>query len=236
MFTERSLRLRALRAALAVTVGSVALTGCSSESGSSPETDVDSATDSATDVAVDTAGVDSGDDDDVSVAQDGLSSDVTEDAVASDDTATVPDSAGDASVDPGAPDADVAELDSSVVEDVLAGDTVDDVSSDGTGADDAADVLPDPVDDVSGDVMVGVDVDGDTGVPVTCRAERDEQCPMECTRDNDVDCCDQYSAGFGGGLCFFDPSFGCGCAVEGPFAPPSLPARRPRLAVVQAHA
>lgn len=230
MFTERSLRLRALRAALAVTVGTVALTGCSSESGSLPETDVDSATDSATDVTVDTAGVDS--DDDVALQQDSASDDAAVDAAVPDDAVTLPDAEGDSTSESDTSDADVSELDSSTVEDVLVADTADVAAEDVSTADLVDDPLSDAFDDVSTDVMVGLDVDGDTGVPVTCRAERDEQCPMECTRDNDVDCCDQYSAGFGGGLCFFDPSFGCGCAVEGPFAPPSLPARRPILTAV----
>ncbi|MBU6159504.1 MAG: MSCRAMM family adhesin SdrC [Myxococcales bacterium] len=226
MFTERSLRLRALRAALAVTVGTVALTGCSSESGSLPETDVDSATDSATDVTVDTVSVDS--DDDVAVQQDSAS----DEAAVPDDAVTLPDAEGDSTSESDTPDADLSGLDSSTVDDVLVADTADVAAEDVSTADLVDDPLSDAFDDVSTDVMVGLDVDGDTGVPVTCRAERDEQCPMECTRDNDVDCCDQYNAGFGGGLCFFDPSFGCGCAVEGPFAPPSLPARRPILTAV----
>jgi len=229
MFTERSLRLRALRAALAVTVGSVALTACSSESGSSPETDVDSATDAAIDVAVDTAGVDS--DDDVAVQQDPVSHDAAEDAVVPDDTSTLPDTEGDSAVESDTSDVDVADLDSSTVEDVLVADTADVAADDVSTADLGDDLLPDAFDDVSADVMVELDVEGDTGVPVTCLAVRDEQCPVECTRDNDADCCDAYSAGFGGGLCFFDPSFGCGCAVEGPFAPPSLPARHRHLPV-----
>ncbi len=226
MFTERSLRLRALRAALAVTVGSVALAACSSESGSSPELDADPATDALTDTNGDVAVVDSGDD--VAVHQDSVSDDVVPDTLTPDDAVAVTDTQDDVASEPDLFDAEG--VDSSTQEDVLVADTQDDVASDDVSAPDSAvDVPPDVDGDVSPDVVVEFDVTGDSGVPVTCLVERDAQCPGECTRDNDIDCCDEYNAGFGGGLCFFDPSFGCGCAVEGPFAPPSLPARRRAL-------
>ena len=100
---------------------------------------------------------------------------------------------------------------------------------DRTATDAAADVSPvnlvdnrrpKAFDEVSTDVLVRLDVEGDTGVPGTCLEVRDEQCPGECTRDNDADCCEADS------ICFWSvENSTCGCAVEGPFAPPSLPLR-----------
>jgi hypothetical protein len=57
----------------------------------------------------------------------------------------------------------------------------------------------------------------DTGP--ACLPVADGLCPPECSQDNDEDCCLQQAPE---GWCFFDPERGaCGCAVEGPFAPPT---------------
>jgi hypothetical protein len=53
-----------------------------------------------------------------------------------------------------------------------------------------------------------------------CKESTDDVCPVECTEQNDYDCCMLSGEP---GWCTFDPEWGCACAVEGPFAPPSLP-------------
>ena len=52
-----------------------------------------------------------------------------------------------------------------------------------------------------------------------CKPELDGVCPPGCNENNDADCCE---VDYGYGWCYFDPSYGCGCAVEGPFAPPQM--------------
>lgn len=53
-----------------------------------------------------------------------------------------------------------------------------------------------------------------------CSKERDGKCPDGCTRDNDADCCE--TAGESGGMwCSYSSDWGCSCAIEGPFAPPT---------------
>ena len=55
-----------------------------------------------------------------------------------------------------------------------------------------------------------------------CGKELDGICPAECTTENDADCCegDQNSAGWM--WCSYSTEWGCNCAIEGPFAPPSF--------------
>jgi hypothetical protein len=61
---------------------------------------------------------------------------------------------------------------------------------------------------------------GDVAVDTspTCSAVSDGVCDPSCTQDSDYDCCvvDSWCSWF---------ENGCGCAVEGPFAPPSLALR-----------
>ncbi len=88
-----------------------------------------------------------------------------------------------------------------------------DVSIDTPGPDtDPPDVI-----EVGPDVPESVDVDLDTAV--ACSDEQDDVCPEGCTVDDDWDCC--YYWDFD---CYYEPGWGCGCAVEGPFAPPSVAA------------
>ena len=79
-------------------------------------------------------------------------------------------------------------------------------------------VVTDPVDEPTS--LPGVVVD--TLVPsievLECKDQADGVCPAGCSQMNDADCCEMD------GWCSYDPSYGCGCAVEGPFAPPSLDA------------
>lgn len=56
----------------------------------------------------------------------------------------------------------------------------------------------------------------------TCLIELDGLCPADCTDDNDGDCCEDSCGA--PGWSYLDPTNGCSCAVEGPFAPPSLAA------------
>jgi hypothetical protein len=85
--------------------------------------------------------------------------------------------------------------------------------------------FPDAGDGTSSDTIsadVGNDVALDTGVDadqpdtaISCSAGIvDGICPPECTQDEDIDCCEADS------FCSWSVD-GCGCAVEGPFAPPS---------------
>lgn len=73
-------------------------------------------------------------------------------------------------------------------------------------------VVPDP----DGGTDVGADVEADVTV---CSGTVDEVCGEGCTADNDADCCAQREPA---GWCSFSPDYGCSCAVEGPFAPPSV--------------
>jgi hypothetical protein len=72
------------------------------------------------------------------------------------------------------------------------------------------------------DAAVSEDASADVSIDVVaaCSGTADGVCGDTCTRDNDADCCEADS------LCFWSvESSTCGCAVEGPFAPPSLPLR-----------
>jgi hypothetical protein len=68
--------------------------------------------------------------------------------------------------------------------------------------------------DVEGDVADDADdvSENDSG-PGCNEDEADGVCPQGCHSGNDVDCCER-----GGGF------WAGGCAVEGPFVPPSMPA------------
>ena len=70
--------------------------------------------------------------------------------------------------------------------------------------------------DASADAADAVSID----VVAACSGTADGVCADTCTPDNDADCCEADS------LCFWSvQNSTCGCAVEGPFAPPSLPLR-----------
>ncbi len=72
----------------------------------------------------------------------------------------------------------------------------------------SADTGTDGTADVGSDV-----VEPDSASPCSA-AISDGICPPECAADDDIDCCEIDE------LCdYFDGR--CGCAVEGPFAPPS---------------
>lgn len=80
------------------------------------------------------------------------------------------------------------------------------------------DVMPDvpPMPDVSADAEADVDV-----TPDACLDEPDDVCPPGCTEQNDYDCC--AATWFSPEeWCEYVPNGWCGCAVEGPFAPPGL--------------
>lgn len=72
------------------------------------------------------------------------------------------------------------------------------------------------------DAAVSEDASADVSIDAVaaCSGTADGVCGDTCTRDNDADCCEADS------ICFWSvQNSTCGCAVEGPFAPPSLPAR-----------
>jgi hypothetical protein len=82
------------------------------------------------------------------------------------------------------------------------------------------DTTPDPDADVSGDASADAAADVSIDVAAACSGNADGICGDTCTRDNDADCCEADS------LCYWSvENSTCGCAVEGPFAPPSLPLR-----------
>jgi len=90
--------------------------------------------------------------------------------------------------------------------------TVDPPDREDTGTDTTTDTTADTGTDVLNDASVG------------CSTVEDGVCPDQCTQHTDYDCCMQ--SGGGPTWCVFSPEGGCGCAVEGPFAPPSLAAPR----------
>jgi hypothetical protein len=59
------------------------------------------------------------------------------------------------------------------------------------------------------------DAEGDQDT-ATCSGVSDDLCPSFCTRQNDADCCEQNRR------CRWSQERGCGCAVPGPFVPPSI--------------
>lgn len=100
----------------------------------------------------------------------------------------------------------------------------DDVGADtGTDAttDASQDTPPDTFPDVPEDPTLDTPPEIDVGPG--CLDESDNICPVGCTPNNDRDCCLQQD--FCSGWWEYSPNSGCGCAVEGPFAPPSLPLR-----------
>lgn len=60
-----------------------------------------------------------------------------------------------------------------------------------------------------------------SGDATSCSKSPDELCPDGCDRESDADRCAEGSQGRGI-WCFYDPTAGCVCAIEGPFAPPSF--------------
>lgn len=200
-------RQRSIRAALAVTLGAT-LAACGSEPAGADDGRDDGG---AGDTSGDTTPVDTGDDStDIP--------DVTNDLAPPPDTTTQPDAIPPDPPDVVAPDVplvDVGEPDTA---------EPDVIEPDVTEPDVAPPDVVDPDTSEPDVALPDVDEDADVDEPVDCKAETDGQCPVGCTVDNDRDCCESRTD-FPEGWCFFDPSFGCGCAVEGPFAPPSLPFR-----------
>jgi hypothetical protein len=80
-------------------------------------------------------------------------------------------------------------------------------------------VAPDATSDVTTDAVA----DAAETVENPCSAVADSICPDVCTQDTDADCCNRID------LCDWTGR-GCGCAVEGPFAPPTTRLRSPHLA------
>lgn len=72
--------------------------------------------------------------------------------------------------------------------------------------------------DAGGDVSGDVETDLGEG----CFFSADGVCPDFCTPDSDTECCGLSCGGME--WSYLDPERGCSCAVEGPFAPPSLAA------------
>jgi len=90
-----------------------------------------------------------------------------------------------------------------------------DTSTDGGETDAATDAAPDAEPDTSPDVAPDTPP---ADVAPSCADESDGVCPEGCTIDDDYDCCMDFDPDW----CTYDPEWGCGCAVEGPFAPPNL--------------
>ncbi len=91
-----------------------------------------------------------------------------------------------------------------------------------TGTDTSTDVTEDTSVDATPDVApdtIGPDTMLDIGTSV-CSTESDGVCPEGCSQEEDIDCCLANNDDFE--WCSFDPSYGCSCAVEGPFAPPTF--------------
>ncbi len=57
---------------------------------------------------------------------------------------------------------------------------------------------------------------------LSCSEITDDICPEFCSENDDADCCEAQNDEWT--WCDFDPEWGCGCAVEGPFAPPRFAA------------
>lgn len=86
-----------------------------------------------------------------------------------------------------------------------------DTGSSDTGTDTSTDAAMDTSADVPEDTAPA-------DVAPGCLDESDGVCPEGCTPDDDYDCCTEFDPDW----CTYDPEWGCGCAVEGPFAPPNL--------------
>ena len=201
--TEKEILRRAIRAAQALTLGGMvaATAACDEEvpaPGDSTDTAEDTAADGATTEAIsatDTGGVDTPTPD---VEADLSPADTGEDAVEDASEDAEPDVEADASSDAD-PDAEP--------------DALIDASPDAD-----PDVDPDtPEPDVS-EPDVERDAPGPDTDEATCTTEPDTICPDACTQDNDADCCNEIE------WCFWDPGFGCACAVPGPFVPPTMAA------------
>ncbi|MFT4704070.1 MAG: hypothetical protein ACI81R_001766 [Bradymonadia bacterium] len=206
MSKRQAARRRALRAVQAVSIGGVAFVaqGCGSDaSGSDDNDDVTSVDGSVTtDVAIDVPELDIS----VDTVED-VGEEVAEDVELD---STEPDVSPD--VDP--PDDVTADVGEEVSEDV-APDAPEDVRPDAPEPDVAQDVAPDAPDDTVTEVTDGGD---------SCEDVEDNQCPDECTQDNDFDCCQRFIDETGA-PCFYDPGFGCNCAAVGPFNPPAFDGR-----------
>jgi hypothetical protein len=228
MSTERrQIRMRALRASLAVTLGSSLLFACSGDAGGNGGTDSEGSADA---ISADGTTLPDGANAEDGIADTDPGTDTPEPNPDAEADVAVPPDADDVAVDGSSPEPDATV-------DVESPDTTPDVDRD-VALDVDPDVEVDAVADIDpGDVTApdaDLDVDLDTGsdldtadvvpdgVSSVCLAETDSQCPTECTPNTDYDCCMASGAP---GLCFFDPGFGCGCAIEGPFAPPSMPLR-----------
>lgn len=94
-----------------------------------------------------------------------------------------------------------------------------DVGTD-SGNDAGGDTTPDTGDDTTPDTPLDTAPDTPIDVAPTCSIEEDGVCPEGCTTDDDADCCVAQNVDWE--WCYFNPEWGCECAVEGPFAPPSF--------------
>lgn len=201
MRTITTSRARALRAAHAVTLGSavvfVAACGTTTNEGAD---DTGSTTDTT------------GGDVSLDVSDTTVSTDAADDTAAPD--MTLPDGGAPDAIEPDAIEPDAVEPDA-IEPDVVQPDVdVSDITEPDVTESDVTES-----DVVEPDADAGTDVSSDVEDP-GCKESTDGVCPADCTEQNDYDCCMLSGAP---GLCVFDPEWGCSCAVEGPFAPPSLP-------------
>jgi hypothetical protein len=212
---------RALRAALAVT-----LAGNAAACGTDPNGSVDAGDENGGDSTADGTVEDSGESDGIAVTPDTATEDTAAipdapDSIAPEDTAVV-DVAPDTEPSDVALDTQLPDL--GVDADPILADARADVSADAVDIDD---VVEDASTDTGGDdVQVdAADLDVADAAPDVisvplCKDETDGICPEDCTEDNDYDCC--VGREDEGLFCsYFGDGGGCGCAVEGPFAPPS---------------
>ena len=202
--TEQEILSRALRAAQAVTLGGmVAATAACDEPVPEFKGGEDAAGDTTADGSVDVA--DSGGTD--TSGGDTPTPDVEADL-------SPPDTAPDAIEDVPEPDAE-ADAEGDLLADVepdAETDAEPDAEPD-ADPDAVADADTPPEPDVRPDAPPEPDTDG-----ATCKDTVDGICPEECTRDDDADCCNEVE------LCTWEPSWGCACAVPGPFVPPTMAA------------
>ena len=81
------------------------------------------------------------------------------------------------------------------------------------------DTAPPPRDAGPDTVMPPPDVGPDAD-PGECSREFDNVCPEGCGTNDDADCCLAQNDEWG--WCEWSPDWGCQCAVEGPFSPPTF--------------
>jgi hypothetical protein len=213
---ETNARLRALRAAHAVTLGGMiaGAAACNDDvprAGDEPDNDANTLDTSGGDAALDVATPDAPDTTpmDVMEPMDSIVPDVSE-----------PDTTAPDALDVMEPMDTAPDTERDVMEPMdTAPDTERDVMEPpDTTPDTAIDTTPDTAMDTTPDVAP--DTDG-----AACNAERDDICPENCQAVDDYDCCAAQWGSADGAIpefCFFEPGIACDCAAVGPFNPPEL--------------